>query len=154
MRLRQGDPRFLDTGAAMSRRNVAAAKRFYKARNRGDIDAVLALCSEEVEWQPHLASLGGQPIRGHDGVRRYMESLQEDWEHFRHEPERFVDAGDKVVALLNTVARGRGSGVNVEVPVAHVLHFERGKCVGYVSYHDRDEALRAAGLADVASERL
>ena len=130
----------------MSRRNVAAARRFYKARNRGDIDAVLALSSPEAEWYPHLASLGGKPIRGHDGVRRYMESLRDDWEHFRHEPERFIDAGDKVVAFLNTVARGRGSGVDVEVEVAHVLRFQDGKCLGYVSYHDRDEALRAAGL--------
>jgi ketosteroid isomerase-like protein len=135
-----------DTGGAMSRENVAAAERIYEARNRGDVDAVLAECHPDVEWQPHLATLGGQPIRGHDGVRAYMASLQQDWEHFRHEPKRFFDAGDTVVAFLDTFARGRGSGVDVLVPVAHVLTFERGKCLGYVSYHDRAEALRVAGL--------
>ena len=60
----------------------------------------------------------------------------------------FIDAGDKVVALLHTYARGRGSGVDVEVPVAHVLTFKGGKCTGYVSYHDRAEALRVAGLGE------
>lgn len=130
----------------MSRANVATAKRIYEARNRGDVDAVLAECDPEVTWRPHLATLGGKPIRGHDGVRAYMESLQEDWEGFRHEPEEFLDAGDKVVALLHTYARGRGSGVEVEVPVAHVLTFKAGKCMGYVSYHDRVEALTVAGL--------
>ena len=128
----------------MSRANVAAAKRIYEARNRWDIDAVLAECHPDVTWHPHLATLGGIPIRGHDGVRQYMKSLQEDWEYFRHEPEEFIDAGDKVVALLHTYARGRGSGVDVDVPVAHVLTFEDGKCMGYVSYHDREEALRDA----------
>jgi ketosteroid isomerase-like protein len=64
----------------MSQQNVAAAKRIYDSRNRGDVDAVLAECDPEVEWRPHLASLSGQPIRGHDGVREYLESLREDWE--------------------------------------------------------------------------
>jgi uncharacterized protein len=130
----------------MSQANVATAKRIYEARKRGDVDAVLAECDPEVTWHPHLATLGGNPIRGHDGVREYMASLQEDWIGFRHEPEEFIDAGDKVVALLLTLARGRGSGVDVEVPVAHVLTFEDGKCTGYVSYHDREQALRLAGV--------
>jgi ketosteroid isomerase-like protein len=128
-------------------RNVAAARRIYEARNLGDVDAVLAECDPEVEWRPHLAKLGGgEPIRGHEAVRAYMSSLGEDWETFRHEPERFFAADDKVVAYLHTYARGRGSGIVVEVPVAHVLTFKGGKCLGYVSYHDRAEAMRAAGL--------
>jgi ketosteroid isomerase-like protein len=135
----------------VSRENLAAAKRFYEARNRGDVEAVLAECTPDVEWHPHLASLGGQPIRGHDGVRAYMASLADDWEHFRHEPIEFFEAGDKVVAFLDTLARGRGSGVDVEVPVAHVLTFSDGKCSGYVSYHDREEALRAAGVDEDGS---
>ena len=132
----------------MSQENVAAAKRIYEARNRGDVDAVLAECDPDVVWNPHLATLGGQPIRGHDEVRAYMASLREDWEGFRHEPEQFFDAGDKVVAFLHTYARGRGSGVDVEVPVAHVLSFENGRCLGYVSYHDRAKALEAAGISE------
>jgi ketosteroid isomerase-like protein len=132
----------------MSQSNVAAAKRLYEARNRGDVDAVLAECDPDVEWHPHLATLSRQAIRGHDGVRRYMASLREDWESFRHEPERFFDAGDKVVVFLHTFARGRASGVDVEVPVAHVLTFERGRCLSFVSYHDRAQALKVAGLEE------
>lgn len=128
----------------MSAQHVAAAKRMYAARNRGDIEAVLAECDPEVEWYPHLASLGGNPVRGHGGVRRYMLSLRDDWNVFRHDPEDFIEVGDKVVALLNTVARGQASGVDVEVAVAHVLTFRDGKVLRYVSYHDRDEALRLA----------
>jgi ketosteroid isomerase-like protein len=129
----------------VSRANVATAKRIYEARNRGDVEAVLAECDSDVTWHPHLATLGGVPIHGHDGIRAYMSSLQEDWIGFRHEPEEFIDAGDKVVALLRTYGRGRESGIDVEVPVAHVLTFkDDGKCTGYVSYHDRDKALRIA----------
>ena len=132
----------------MSQKNVAAAKRIYESRNRGDVDAVLAECDPDVEWHSHLATLSGQPIRGHDGVREYLASLEEDWESFRHEPEQFFDAGDKVVIFLHTYARGRASGADVDVPVAHVLTFERGRCLRFVSYHDRAEALKIAGLEE------
>jgi len=48
--------------------------------------------------------------------------------------------------LVHTCASGRASGVDVDVRVAHVLTFEGGKCLRYVSYLDRDEALKVAGL--------
>ena len=76
----------------MSQKNVAAAERIYEARNRGDVEAVLAEFAADVEWHPHLATLSGKPIRGHAGVREYMASLDEDWEAFRHEPEQFIGA--------------------------------------------------------------
>ena len=136
----------------MSRQNVAAAQRIYEARNRRDVEAVLAEFSADATWQPHLATLGGRPIRGHDEIRAYLKSLQEDWVGFRHEPERFFDAGDIVVAYLNTYAQGRGSGADVYMSVAHVLRFEEGKCSGYVSYGDREEALRVAGLKHSATD--
>jgi ketosteroid isomerase-like protein len=132
----------------MSQRNVDAAKRIYESRNRGDLDGVLAECDPEVEWRPHLAELSGEPIRGHDGVRAYLESLREDWESFQHEPERFIDAGDKVVVLTRAYARGRGSGVDVDQSVAHVLSFEGGRCSEFVSYYDRAAAMRDAGLEE------
>jgi ketosteroid isomerase-like protein len=109
----------------MSQANVAAAKRIYEARNRGDVEAVLAEFDPAVTWHPHLTTLAGNPIRGDDGIRGYMASLQEDWIGFRHEPEEFIDAGKKVVALLQTYARGHESGVDVAMPVAHVLTFKR-----------------------------
>ena len=130
----------------MSRQNVEAAKRIYQARNRGEIEQVLAEFSADATWEPHLATLGGRPISGHDEIRTYLKSLEVDWIGFRHEPEEFFDADDKVVAFLHTYAQGRGSGADVEMPVAHVLRFADGKCVGYVSYGDRDEAMRMAGL--------
>jgi ketosteroid isomerase-like protein len=130
----------------MSQQNVAAAKRIYESRNSGDVEGVLAECHSDVEWHPHLASLSGEAVHGHEGVRDYMRSLQEDWESFRHEPEQFFDAGDKVVVFMQICARGRASGIDVEVLVAHVLTFEQGKCRKFVSYHDRMEALKIAGL--------
>jgi ketosteroid isomerase-like protein len=137
----------LGTGT-VSRENLEAARRLYEARNRGDVEGVIAECHPQVEVFPHLSSLGGVPVRGHDGLRTYLRSLAEEWEEFRHDPEHFFDAGDKVVAFLHTHARGRGSGIEVDVAVAHVLTFEGGLCVRNVTYLDRAQAMEAAGLHD------
>jgi ketosteroid isomerase-like protein len=130
----------------MSQANVEAAERIYAARLRGDVEALLAELDRDVEWHPHLATLGGGAVRGHDGVREYLVSLAEEWDDFRQEPEQLLDAGDEVVVFLNTYGRGRASGVEIALEVAHVLRFEAGKCVRNVTYLDRAEALSATGL--------
>jgi ketosteroid isomerase-like protein len=128
----------------MSADQIAVAKRMYAARNQGQVDAVLAECDPDVEWHPHLATLGGKPIFGHAGVREYMGSLTEDWEYFHHEPEEFFGVGDKVVAFVHASARGKSSGIELDVPVGHVFSFREGKVLRFVTYLDRGEAMRAA----------
>lgn len=130
----------------VSQANVEAAERIYAARLRGDIEALLAELDPDVEWRPHLAALGGQSIRGHAAVRDYLASLDQEWEDFRQEVEQLFDAGDEVVVFLNTYSRGRASGVELQPRVAHVLRFRDERCVKCVTYLDRGEALRAAGL--------
>ena len=130
----------------MSQANVETAERIYSARLRGDVDAMLAELHPEVEWHPHLAALGGRAVEGHEGVREYLASLGEEWDDFRQEPEQVLDAGDEVVVLLNTYGRGRASGVELELQVAHVLGFKDGQCIKNVTYLDREEALSVAGL--------
>ena len=128
----------------MSADQIAVAKRLYAARNRGQVDAVLAECDPDVEWHPHLATLGGKPIFGHAGVREYMASLTEDWEYFHHEPEEFFGVGDNLVAFVHTSARGKSSGIELDVPVGHVFSFRDGRVLRFVTYLDRSEAMRAA----------
>jgi ketosteroid isomerase-like protein len=128
----------------MSADHIAVARRMYDARNCGDVDAVLAECDPDVEWHPHLATLGGKPILGLAALREYLASLKQDWESFHHEPEEFFDLGDKIVAFLHTSARGKSSGIDIDVRVGHVLTFRNGKVLRSVTYLDRDEALKAA----------
>ena len=130
----------------MASPNVEAAERIYAARLRGDLDALVAELDPDVEWRPHLSALGGDVVRGQDGVRSYLVSLDDEWDDFRQEVEQSFDAGDRVVVFLNTHGRGRASGVELHLQVAHVLCFRDGKCVENQTYIDREEALTAAGL--------
>jgi hypothetical protein len=51
------------------------------------------------------------------------------WESFAIEPEQYLDAGDKVVALIRLSARGKGSGVPVERNDGMVWTAREGKAV-------------------------
>jgi ketosteroid isomerase-like protein len=61
-----------------------------------------------------------------------------DWE--------LLPAGDRVVALTRTYARGEGGIPEVEVRDAHTMTFRDGKIVYWRLYLDRGEALSDAGL--------
>jgi ketosteroid isomerase-like protein len=65
------------------------------------------------------------------------------------EPAEFVDAGDRVVVIGRRVGKGRGSGVDVNQPMADVFTLHGGRIVRCeIGYSDRAEALEAVGLRE------
>jgi uncharacterized protein len=128
---------------------LEATLRSYEAFNRGDIEAALAPLDPEIAWHTWIVpGPGGATYTGHAGVRELWSEARNVFGDFRNEPERLIDAGDRVVAFVRVCGVGKGSGIEVETRIAHVLTFLEGKVVRVESYGDRDEALRAAGLAD------
>ena len=85
---------------------------------------------------------------GHDGVRRLGRDVADVWDEFRLEPERFVDAGDKVVVIEKRYGRGKGSGVVVEQRSAVIWTLCDGKVLGLETEFAPDDVLRAAGVAE------
>jgi ketosteroid isomerase-like protein len=72
--------------------------------------------------------------------------LREAWSESRFEPERFIDAGDRVVVFQRVVATGRLSGAPIELTSTQVVTVRHGRMTESGVYRDRSEALRAAGL--------
>ena len=64
-------------------------------------------------------------------------------------PERFIDAGDQVVVLETSHARGRGSGVKLATQSYATIWTPRDGQVTRVEIGwNRDEALKAVGLEE------
>ncbi len=82
---------------------------------------------------------------GHDGLRRLGKEVGQVWEEFRIEPERFVDAGDRVIVIEVRRGRGSGSGVEVEQRSGVIWTLRDGKVVAMETDLDPEEALEAAG---------
>jgi ketosteroid isomerase-like protein len=131
----------------MSRENVEIANRGIDAFNRGDIDALAAETTEDVEL---LAALGGAveggSFRGRDGIEAYFEITAETWSEFRIIAEEFRDLGERVLVVGKIQGRGKGSRVPVEAPNAIVMDFRGDKAWRIRSYFDQAEALRHVTL--------
>ena len=85
---------------------------------------------------------------GREGVRQYWREWLSAWETVQFEYE-LVDAGDRVVALIDQRMRGRSTGI--EVPLgkyAHVYTFKDGLIVHWKLYESQSEALEAVGLSE------
>src|SRR5690349_2884662 len=133
----------------MSQENVKIALSHHAAWNRGDVAGFLETLDPDVEWVPIMAALEGRVYTGHEGVRRWMSELENDWEVFEVHPEEHRDLGDRVIVFGCWRARGRASGVELDNQAATWLfEFERGKIVRMQTFTDRAEALQAVGLSD------
>ena len=115
---------------------------------RGDTDAVLQLCAEDiVTIQP--PELPGVPPRqyGHSGVLEAFSIWPDQWDEFRIEPPRLIaDAGDRVLVASRTAGRGKQSGVEVEMDFAHLFTLREGKITEWQIFINQDQAREAAGL--------
>jgi ketosteroid isomerase-like protein len=136
----------------MSEENLEIVRRVYDAVARDDAASVLAAYDSEVEWDTSRAALGdlmGRRVyRGHEGLRVFFREYREAWEKIEDACKELIDAGDdRVISVVNVRARGRASGVEVELKQqAGVWTIRDGKIVRVVWFGTRADALQAAGL--------
>jgi uncharacterized protein len=127
-------------GVAESQR-VKAIRAAYQAFNEGDIEAVLNLLDEDVEWHPPASTLEPQPVRGRQAVREYLSPNLFDLQ--AAEPQEFIEEGNRILVRARARARGRESGIDVDQTVYHLLTLEGDGAVRFEVYTERAEALAA-----------
>ena len=133
----------------MSEENVEIALAIVDAWNRGDLEAWLALWDEEAEFYPLRAQLEGESYSGHDGLMRFLAEMTQDFEEVRLEIDETRDAGgEQVVGIGRFRARGRASGVDINVPLSVFTRVRRGKIVYTRFFSEPADALEAAGLSE------
>lgn len=84
---------------------------------------------------------------GFDGFNRFQRQLDEIWDDWRFEAERFFDAGDQVVVFVRISGTGKQSGAAVAISTAHLFSLRDGRATRFEIFLDRHEALKAVGLA-------
>jgi ketosteroid isomerase-like protein len=129
----------------MSRENVEIVRAAFDAWNRGDHDTLLGLWDEEADFYPLRAQLEGRAYHGRDGLRRFIVELAEDWEEVRFEVDEVREAGGQLVAFGRFLARGKASGIELNVPLGLVGVVRDKKVVYSRFFSDPADALAAAG---------
>jgi len=132
----------------MSQENVEITLSAVDAWNRGDREALMALWDEEAEFFPLRAQLEGKSYRGHDGLERFLGEMAEEWEDVRFEIDEARDAGEQVVGIGRFRARGRASGVDINVPLGALTRVRHGKIVYGRFFSEPADALEAAGIEE------
>lgn len=91
----------------------------------------------------------GEPVfRGREGIAELTAMLRDTWGEWWFDPERFLDAGDRVVAFVRIHAEGGASGVPIEFETTHVWTVRSGRATSLHAYRDRTQALEVAGLRE------
>src|SRR6476619_1927404 len=85
------------------------------AFNCGDLDGMLAPTHPDIHFQPLRAVLEGEVYEGHEGFRRWLVDMADDWENFDIQvlEVRPLDP-DRVLIEGKLHGRTRGSGVEIE----------------------------------------
>jgi ketosteroid isomerase-like protein len=129
---------------------AAAVKAAYEA-GLADFEMHAGILHPAIEFQTNWPGLA-PAVHGVEGVRRWSEAFREPWEWVRFEVREIVDVDEETAFVWNHVcARGKGSGVELEMDVFDVLTFRGGQIVLRRTWTDRASALAAARLADQTS---
>jgi ketosteroid isomerase-like protein len=138
----------------VSRHNVDLTRRLLEAVNQRDIEAGAALCDLQIELDSAVSEVGGI-YRGHDGLRRYFQDLEDAWgDEVRREPEAYFDLGEHTLMLYVVHTRGRQSGVELAQPAAVAAKWRDGLCVHVKNYAHKEDALSDLGVSEDALEPI
>jgi ketosteroid isomerase-like protein len=123
---------------------TSVVRAMYAAINERDFDAGFALLGDGFEWhEPEQALLGGT-YSGFDEIRERIEMQLEVFDEFTIEPEEFQEHGDRVAVPVRQRARGRTSGVEVEIRIGHLWTVREGKVLRLDVFPAREDARLAA----------
>jgi ketosteroid isomerase-like protein len=123
----------------------AIAETGFRALNSGDLDSFLEVIAEDVEFTSMIAEVDGVTFRGHDGIRRWWETVNRAFDGMRWELLELEEADGRGVAKLR--ARGELGDMHVEQTVWQAARFEDGKLTWWAFFRSEEEARAAARVA-------
>ena len=128
--------------------NLDTVHELYAAFAKGDIQTVLGLMDEQIEWNepetvPYGSHVGAQAV-----AEKVFAQVIADMPDFSVTPEDFVDGGGDTIVTVGTY-RGTGAktGRALDTPFAHIFKFRSGKIVSFRTISDTHLWRGALGIA-------
>jgi ketosteroid isomerase-like protein len=128
--------------------NVDIVRATVEAYEADDFDALRGMLQPELEVHEWPEGPDQRVYHGVDGIFRAREEWSKAWEELRSETLGYVDAGDRVLGLMRTIGKGRGSSIEIEVDNFAVYTIRDSKVAKVEYFTDREAALKAAGLTE------
>jgi ketosteroid isomerase-like protein len=135
--------------------NLEIIRRGYEAFGHGDIETLLSLFDEQIEWitpGPSDLSTAGRRT-GRQQVAEFFTTINDLFEILRFEPKDFIAQGDRVVVLGEESSRVRATGKVLDGQWAHTFTVQNGKVVRFQEYLDTAETVAELRAAKASSMR-
>lgn len=127
--------------------NTQIVQDAYAAFQRGDVNAILAVMDENVEWQGAVGTEGVLPQggvrRGRAGVAEFFALVNEHTAFEQFEPREFVAQGDVVVATGHYRATMKRSGGKVDSDWVMLFTIRDGRVVRFREFTDSAQVISA-----------
>jgi ketosteroid isomerase-like protein len=129
----------------MSEQNKQLVRQAYENFKSADIQSLLGLMSDDVEWQlPETENVPFAGKRsGREQVGQFFQILADSQDVLQFEPQEFIAEGEKVVSLGHYLWRAKASGREYGGDWAHVFTIRDGKIVGFQEFMDTAAAAAA-----------
>lgn len=125
--------------------NKQLAINGYQMFLRGDIQGVLDMCSDDVEWTS--ADLPSVPFagafHGKAGVLDFFQKLGAEVEFLDYQPQSFIADDDKVAVSGISTVRVKSTGVTYDDHWVHIFTMKNGKTVHFAQFHNTAAAVAA-----------
>ena len=102
----------------------------------------------DAEWHVAREDPDSAVHRGVAAITKHHERWIDSYPDLKLERLEAKANGDQVFAWVRVVGRGAGSGLPIDMDLAHVVTFRDGKIARVDVYYDRSEALGAVGLEE------
>jgi ketosteroid isomerase-like protein len=119
------------------KRSIEVVGEFYEATGSGDIGRALALLSPQVRWTEMQGSTYAGTYTGPQAVLEgVFTRIGNEWEGFRFEPDRMIEAGDSVIAAGWYSGLYRPSGRTLRCRTLHLWDVSSGVVMGFEQFCD------------------
>ena len=136
----------------MSQANVEIVQGIYEAVARRDAATPFEVYAEDIVWDVsnsrRATVMDSVSYHGLEGVRQFWQESLSVFGTVDLDVEELIDAGDRVVALIREREIGRTSGAPVDARHVAVWTLADGKVVRMQIFDNREQALKAVGLAE------
>ncbi len=128
----------------MASSDIEVVRAVFAAFATRDVEGVLALMDEDVEFRPMTSEVVGrtEPYRGHDGMRMYFADAARVWEELRLTPQEFREVG-KIVLVTGRVS-AHSPARTIVGSTGWIFRVRDGKVVQGRVFRSASDAIRAA----------
>lgn len=119
--------------------------RGYELFAKKDIQGLIALCTEDIEWcgpESELISFSGT-FSGRSELADFFAKLDQEQEARRFEPQEYIAEGDKVVVVGQGTWTVKSTGNTYDSPWVHIFDIRDGKIARFRHYDDTAAAEHA-----------